>query len=187
MKFMKKNSGRRWALGLLGSALTFSALAHAGLTFAGEAQAGFQAIGPGGLKISGSTDELMASEDAGVITVKVEVKKLKTGIDMRDGHMKKAIKAAQHPTATLQVKRADLKFPADNATAKDKATGTFTFAGVSKPMTFGYEAKRTGSDYHVQALSTFDYTDHGIEEQCYLGVCVDKQVKIKAKFKMREK
>jgi hypothetical protein len=32
---------------------------------------------------------------------------------------------------------------------------------------------------------TIQYTDF-IKEQCYLGVCVDPEVKIRAKFKLRD-
>ncbi len=59
---------------------------------------------------------------------------------------------------------------------------------VTKSQTFKYKAKRTGSDYHVQALFSgpVDITKHNVEVPCYLGVCVEKDVKVKAKFKLRD-
>jgi polyisoprenoid-binding protein YceI len=162
-----------------------AAVAHAELNKVGNAEVKFQAKGPGGLSISGSADGFTAKESGGVLTMSVNLANIKTGIGLRDKHTKKALKADKHPHATMTVKRADLKLPADNKTSEDSAPAKLTVSGTTKPVTIRYKAKRTGSDYHVQGLSTIDYTQF-IEEQCYLGVCVDKEVNIKASFKLRD-
>jgi polyisoprenoid-binding protein YceI len=70
---------------------------------------------------------------------------------------------------------------------KAKGKGDFTLNDVTKKLPFSYKALRTGSDYHVQALATVDIRDFDIEVPCYLGVCVDPKVKLKVKFKLRDK
>jgi polyisoprenoid-binding protein YceI len=59
--------------------------------------------------------------------------------------------------------------------------------GVTKPVDFKYTAKRTGSDYHIQGLTEVDIRDFKVEVPCYLGVCVEPQIKIKVKLKLRDK
>jgi polyisoprenoid-binding protein YceI len=161
--------------------------AHAALVGIGDGTTGFRAVGPGGLKIDGKGTGVTASESGGVLTVTAPVNNLKTGMSLRDDHLKKAIHADKNPTASLSVKRADLKFPEDNKTVTSSAKGTFKLNGVSQPMTFEYQVKRTGSDYHVQAKASLDITKFKIEKPCYLGVCVDETVQIKTAFKLREK
>ena len=187
MQFSRKNMTRRLAVGAMASCLTVATFAHAALSSIGDSDVSFLAVGPGGLKIEGKTSDLSASENAGVVIVTVGVDKLKTGIDMRDDHLRKAINANQHGDAILKVKRSDLKFPADNAKVEGKAVGDFTLNGVTQKLPFAYKVARTGSDYHVQGLATVDYTKHKLEKPCYLGVCVDKEVKLKVQFKVREK
>jgi polyisoprenoid-binding protein YceI len=162
-------------------------VAHASLTGAGDGNMAFLAVGPAGLKIEGSTKEFSASEAGGVLTITVPLKKLETGISLRDSHLQKALNSDKHPNAKLVVKRADLKFPADGKKVEASAKGTFEVNGSPQPMSFNYKVERTGSDYHVQGLATVDILKHKMEKPCYLGVCVDKDVKVKVKFKLREK
>ncbi len=185
MKLSQKKSRIAWALSL--ASLTFVALAHAGLYSIGDAHVSFLAGGPAGLKIEGSGSGLSTTEEAGVVVVTASTAGLKTGISLRDSHLKDAIKAEAHPKSILKVKRSALKFPEDKATVESSASGSMTLAGVTKPVSFSYKVERTGSDYHVQGLTTIDITDFGIEKPCYLGVCVDKDVKVKVKFKVRDK
>lgn len=186
MQLSRKKIARRWALGLLASCFTAVTVAHAALTSIGASDVGFLAVGPGGLKIEGKGHTLSAKEDGGNLKVTVGLTDLKTGMSLRDDHLKKAIKASKYPSAVLSVKRSDLKFPADKQKVEGTANGQFTFYGTTKPLPFKYQVNRTGSDYHVTGLASVDFTKHGMEKPCYLGVCVDENVKIKVKFKLRE-
>ena len=177
----------RRAAGLLLAGVTCVSLAHAALVGIGESEVQFRAVGPGGLKIDGTGSTLVAKEEGGVLKIDVPVNNLKTGISLRDNHLKDAIHANKHPKATLEVPRAALKFPEDKQSVEASAEGKFTLNGTTKPLNFSYKATRTGSDYHVQGLATVDITQFNLEKPCYLGVCVDKDVKIKVKFKLREK
>lgn len=169
-------------------ALSIALVAHAKLSGIGESGVAFRAIGPAGLKIDGSIpDGLKASEAGGKVKLEAKLTNIKTGIGLRDKHTKKAINADRHSTASMVVERSALKFPDDKKSVKSGAKGKMTINGVTKPVSFKYEAKRTGSDYHVRGGTEIKYTDFGIEEQCYLGVCVDPKVEIKVHFKVREK
>lgn len=172
------------ALLLAGVTLAWSA--QAALSSIGASEVQFRAVGPAGLTIEGKGSKLTASETDGSLTIVVPLSDVQTGIALRDDHLKKALKVGQHPQATLVVPRSQLSFPEDNQEKEGTATGQLTLHGVTKPKKFSYKVKRTGSDYHVQGRFDVDITEHNMEIPCYLGVCVDKEVKVKAKFKLRD-
>lgn len=170
----------------LAAGLTVAAVASAKLKVIDKPKVEFQAVGPAGLKIDGTGSTLSGSEEDGKLKLTAAINNLKTGIGLRDKHLKKAIDADKHPKAVLVVERSDLKMPDDKKTVSGKAAGQFTLHGVTKPLSFNYQAKRTGSDYHVQGNASVDITQFNIEKPCYLGVCVNKDVKIKVAFKLRD-
>ena len=178
----------KWSRIVLAAAagVTLSVAASAALVDAGDVDVHFLATAPGGMKINGTGGDLKANEADGKVTLTVPVGNLKTGIGKRDHHTWKALETDKYPNATLVVSRSKLKFPEDGKTTSGKALGDFTLHGVTKPLRFMYHAKRMGTDYQVQALSQIDITDYNIEPPCLLAVCVDKQVKIKVKFKLRD-
>lgn len=169
------------------AALSISLAASAALEDAGDVDVRFLAVGPAGMKINGEASDLSAKETDGKLTIKVPVTNLKTGIGLRDKHLKKYLEVSKHPNATLEIERSKLKLPEDGKSVRATATGSFTLHGVTKPLKFQYKAHRTGSDYHVQGLATVDIRDHDVEVPCYLGVCVEPEVKLKVKFKLRDK
>lgn len=180
---MKKS---RAALAAL-AALTVSLAASARFEGAGDVDVRFSVKGPAGMKINGEASDLKASEKNGKIKITVPVGDLKTGIGLRDKHLKKYLETDQYPEATLVVDRSSLSLPENDKTVTAKGKGDFTLHGKSKKLAFSYKALRTGSDYHVQALAQVDIRDFDIEVPCYLGVCVEPDVKLKVKFKLRDK
>jgi polyisoprenoid-binding protein YceI len=166
--------------------LSLSAVASADFKLIDKPEVGFHVNGPAGMNVEGTSSDLKASEAGGKLTLSAGVDNLKTGIGLRDEHLKKYIGAEQFPRATLVVDRAGLKLPEDNQELDGEAQGNFTLHGVTKPVHFKYRAKRTGSDYHVQAHMLIDITNFGVEKPCYLRVCTDTDVKIKAAFKLRD-
>jgi polyisoprenoid-binding protein YceI len=139
------------------------------------------------MRIKGEGSGLTASESGGKLKITVPVTNLKTGIALRDRHLRKYLETDKYANATLEVERSKLKLPGNDKEVEASATGDFTLHGVTRATKFNYKAARTGSDYHVQALATIDITDFKIEQPCYLRVCVDKEVKLKVKFKLRDK
>lgn len=169
------------------AALTVSFAASARLEDAGDVDVHFLALGPAGMKINGDAPDLKASEADGKLKITVPLGEVKTGIGLRDKHLKRALETDKFPDATLVVERSKLSFPENDKTVTGKAKGQLTLHGVTKPLEFSYKALRTGSDFHVQALASVDIRDHDVEVPCYLGVCVEPTVKLKIKFKLREK
>jgi polyisoprenoid-binding protein YceI len=167
-------------------ALSLSAVASADFKLIDKPEVAFQVGGPGGLKIDGSSGDLKASEANGKLTLTAGVTNLKTGIGLRDEHLKRYIGAEKYPSATLVIDRSKLKLPDDNQESEGSVQADLTLHGVTKPVQVKYHAKRTGSDYHVQGHTSIDITSFGIEKPCYLGVCTDTEVKLKAKFKLRD-
>jgi hypothetical protein len=164
-------------------------VAEARLKDAGDLDVSFLAKGPAGMKIPGKADEGGASEDNGKIKLWVKVSSMgKTGIGLRDKHMRGYLTAKDcddKGKIVLKVDKSKVKVPDNDKTVEGTATGELTLNCVTKSQTFKYKAKRTGSDYHVQALFDVDIYEHDVKP-CYLGVCVDKDVKVNAKMKLRD-
>ncbi|HSC88764.1 MAG TPA: YceI family protein [Polyangiaceae bacterium] len=179
---------RSFRLALAGLFLGLGVVATAQAAFeglgAGELE--FRAAGPAGLTIDGEGSGITLHEEAGFLILTAPLAQLKTGISLRDDHLRKALDTKTYPTARLTVERTKLKLPADNQEYEGTAVGQLTLHGVTKPTQFAYKAKRTGSDYLVQGRFEVDITQFNIEVPCYLGVCVDKTVKVKAKLKARD-
>src|SRR5262245_48072365 len=126
------------------AALTFALTASAGAEVSGKPTVKFTAVGPGGLKIDGTGDDLTAKEDGGKLIFKASLKNLKTGIGLRDKHTQKYLDTAQWPDASLIVDKDKVKYP-DKGSVDSNATGKFKLHGVSKDVPFKYKAKKGGS------------------------------------------
>lgn len=185
---MKSHARRTLAAAGLLAGLSLAFAAHAGFSSAGDVEVKFQAKGPAGLKIDGDGASLSVSEKDGNIEFVASLEGLKTGIDMRDDHLKKALEVDKgHKQAKLVVARSSIKLPEDNKEVEGKTTAKFFLHGKEKSVPVDYKVKRTGSDYHVQGRTEINIEEFGIEKPCYLGVCVDPNVKIKTKIKLRDK
>jgi polyisoprenoid-binding protein YceI len=169
------------------AALTFALTASAGgLEIKGSPTVKFTAIGPGGLKIDGTGDDLKAKEEGGKLIFKASLKNLKTGIALRDKHTKKYMGIDQWPDASLVIDKDKVKFPTDKKVS-GKATGKFKLHGVTnEKQEFTYTAEKTDGGYSVGGKLTINTDDYKIEQPCYLGVCVDKDIKIEVSFKLKE-
>ena len=162
--------------------IAVSSLAVGAFKDAGSATVGFQAIGPAGLKINGASNSLKAIEKDGKLEITASMKTFDTGIGLRDKHLRKAIEAEKYPSAKLTVARSGLTLPPDGKQGSGSAKGTLTFHGKSKVIPFRYKIDREGDRYAVQGLAAIDIRDFAVEVPCYLGVCVDPNVKLKVGF-----
>jgi polyisoprenoid-binding protein YceI len=175
----------RTAIPVLSTAALFTSLALAQVESTGGATATFDAAGPGGLNIHGSTSDLAAAEKDGKVIVTVQLRNLTTGINLRDEHMRdKYLEVEQFPTAAVAVKRSDLKFPSKGSESKGTVTGTMTIHGVTKPVSLRYDAAGHGDKIAVDGTSEIDMRDFGVEVPSYLGVGVDPHVTLKVHFKV---
>jgi polyisoprenoid-binding protein YceI len=170
------------ALGLLSLAVVTPALADAKLASASSPSVAFTAIGPAGFKIEGKGTELSIADDAQNVTVVVPLANLKTGIELRDKHMReKYLEVGKFPNAELVVSRALLKFPAEGA-SNGQAQGTMKIHGRSKAVIFNYAATRAGTKLDVSGNVLIDIGDYGIDIPSYMGVTVKREVTINVRF-----
>lgn len=168
------------------AALTFALTASAGgLEVNGKPTVKFTAVGPGGLKIDGTGDELKAKEEGGKLVFKASLKNLKTGIGLRDKHTKKYMGVDEWPDASLVVDKDKVKFPTDKKVSSS-VTGKFKLHGVTRDEKVEYTAEKKDGGYSVGGKLTINIENYKIEQPCYLGVCVDKDVKIEVSFKLKE-
>lgn len=168
-------------LGFASIALPIAADAH--LTNASNARVGFNAVGPAGMQIVGSSDDLTVKEDAKGISVTVPLAKLTTGIALRDRHMReKYLEVAKFPNAELVVARSAVHEPAAGASADGDANGNMTIHGKSRAISFHYAAKREGNVLHVSGSAPLNMNDFGIETPSYMGVRVKPDVELFFRF-----
>lgn len=141
----------------------------------------FLAVGPAGLKINGVSTSLETKEEGEFVVIRVPLDTLKTGIDLRDRHMKeKYLETQKYPHAELKVAKALLK-----PGAQQKGTGTFTVHGVSKAVDFVYDVTPAGDQINVQGSFDINLKQFGIEIPSYLGVTVKPDVKVAAQFAVK--
>jgi polyisoprenoid-binding protein YceI len=142
----------------------------------------FEAKGPAGLKIEGSSGGVQVSEADGKVKLTSPTTELHTGIGLRDRHLRDHLETEQHPLATLVVERSRLSFPLGSGASQGSVAATLTLHGVTKPVQVGYRIQHAGSGYHVEGSFDVNITLHGIKKPCYLGVCVGDVVKVTAEL-----
>ena len=80
------------------SLLGLTTAGHAALSSAKDAHVEFEAAGPAGMKIEGTTTDLNVSTTAGTSSSTVPLANLSTGIALRDQHMKeKYLEVPKYP------------------------------------------------------------------------------------------
>jgi hypothetical protein len=139
-----------------------------------------------GMSIPGSTKNFSFSDAGDAYKFEVDVHTIDTGLGLRNEHLRKYFSQKK---AILEVPKSAVTLPGDNDKKDGNASGKFTLNGKSKGnQKFSYRAKRTGSDYHVQGLMTISLADYGLK-LCKFGdtLCANDEVKVKVKFKLRDK
>jgi polyisoprenoid-binding protein YceI len=175
-------------LGLAGASLTVLSIAssgHAELTGALDPQVGFEASGPAGLKITGSTTELKATEAAGNVVVTVALGNLTTGIGLRDQHMRdKYLEVPKFPATTLTVARSAVTIPSGGQKAEGDVQGTLNLHGQSRVVTVHYDSKGEAGAFVTHGKFRINMNDFGITVPTYLGVTVKPDVEVTASFRL---
>lgn len=175
---MTTRSRSTWiASGVLFAALTVS-LAAAAMSQTGESGAGFHVNGPAGLSVDGTSDDVYMADDGTVISVKVGLTKLKTGIFMRDRHAKAALGTDRFPEAELKVAVSALKFPPPRGESSGDAPGTLTLHGQTKDVSVHYAAKYEGDTMNVTGGAHINLRDFGITAPSYVGFTAKPEIEI---------
>jgi polyisoprenoid-binding protein YceI len=174
------------ATALMALTVAFAAAAD-GYDVVGKPTLGFTAVGPGGLKINGTAENMTTIDQGSTLVFKSSLKDIKTGIGLRDNHTKRYLGVDQWPDASLTVDKSAIKVPEDGKKSSGTTPGKFRLHGVTHDVKVAYSAERHGSEYAVDGHFNVNIEDHKIEKPCYLGVCVDTNVKVDAKFKLHAK
>jgi polyisoprenoid-binding protein YceI len=164
--------------------MAVSTAAEATLSAPSDAHVVFDASGPAGLKIEGTTPDLRVSSTDASVVVTVPLANLSTGISLRDRHMKERyLEVGKFPETTLTVVRSQLKVPSKGETLQADVPATLTLHGQSRPVTVHYETRNDGA-ISVQGRLHIVMTDYGVTVPSYLGVTVKPDVDVNASFKL---
>ncbi len=157
----------------------------------------FTAVGkPAMLKIHGKslgpTGKISVSKGRISGVLKLELKGIATGIDLRDEHMKKKyLQVDLFPVAELLIKDMDVnvgKFSDFSGTLKDQNfTGDLTLHGVRKSIHGVYEVQSEGSLLKIHATYQFKLSDFNIEIPSYAGIKVADSVTVETSFEVPKK
>ncbi len=149
----------------------------------GEPTAGFHGRGPGGFGLDGKTNELRVDDDGTTLKIVVPLATLKTGIALRDRHMReKYLQVEKYPDAVLELPWSAVKLPSDGQTVDGTATGKMTLHGQTHDVQVSYRVSRSGNRYQVSGNVPLKITDYGIDIPSYLGITVQPDVQTSASF-----
>ena len=177
----------RIAFAALLVASTVAVTADAKLTRTGTPQVAFHASGPAGMRIVGTTSDLDVDDQGSKIVIKVPLRNLTTGIQLRDHHMRdKYLQVGSYPNAELTVDRSAMRFPPGEGSVSGDATGSMAIHGKSKNVTFHYTIAHVGSTYRVAGNTKLDIRDFGIDVPSYLGITVKPDIDVEAQFTASE-
>ena len=140
----------------------------------------FIAVGPAGFKINGKTNEISVVQEGDFYVLKVPMDTVKTGIDLRDSHMKeKYVETGKFPNAELKVPKSSLK-----EGGGQNVKGLFKVHGVEKEVAVNYSVSKDAGAMAVKGTFNINLKNHGIEVPSYLGVTVKPDVVVNANFKV---
>lgn len=164
-------------------AASMSGAVLAALASPSGARVGFAASGPAGMKIEGTTQALNVADDGTSVVVDVPLGDLRTGIALRDHHMReKYLEVPKFPSAELKVARSALRMPPAGASVAADVPAQLTLHGQTRPITVHYDAKSDGAGYAVSGRFRVNMNDYGISVPSYLGVTVKPDVDVTASF-----
>jgi polyisoprenoid-binding protein YceI len=179
-----RNSRTYVGAAILSLGLVVSGVVHAGLSPATDAHVSFEAAGPAGMKIEGTTTDLTVTDDGTNVVITVPLANLTTGIGLRDHHMKeKYLEIQKYPAAVLTIPRGTLKWPASDGQASADVPGTMQLHGQTRPVTVHYDVKSEGPALKASGKVHINMNDFGITVPVYLGVTVKPEVDVNASFR----
>lgn len=170
---------RALTLKTLYAVLLVVSAASAAWTVQGKKSASFKAVGPGGLSIVGNGSDVAVKDQGDMLAISVGLNSLKTGIDLRDNHMKeKYLETSKYPTAVLQVEKAKLKIPTPGADTE----GKLSLHGVTRTVRVHYSANGSSNKATVAGTLRVNMKEFGINVPSYLGVTVKPDVDVSVQF-----
>lgn len=135
--------------------------------------------------LEGKSNDVKVEDDDTTVTIKVGLGAIKTGNDDRDSHFQQRVAVKDHKTATLKVKKDQIK-------GKDGGTADadLTIRGTTKPVKVTWSAKPEGADglrvtgsFNIKYTEFFDgHEDKDERRVCQFGVCVEPDIAVNASF-----
>jgi hypothetical protein len=180
---MKSRNQLIWRVPVF-AGLIFPLAASAKLANPGNAEVSFTALGPAGMKIVGTENEVKVFDNGPAVVVSVPLAKLQTGISIRDQHMRKYLQTEQYPMGELEVNRASIKIPRPGESVTADAVGTMRLHGKTKPTPFHYTVSRDGTHLKVTGTTHVNMSDFGITVPSYLGITVKPDVEVATRFEV---
>ncbi|MFY0567448.1 YceI family protein [Archangium lansingense] len=154
----------------------------------GDATARFNGKGPGGFKLEGTTHELSIKDDGQTVTYVVPLATLKTGIDLRDRHMReKYLQTDKYPDAVLVVPWSAIRLPESGQAVTQTVTGQLSLHGKTKDVPVTYTVRRNGEVYETTGSVPLNIKDFGIDIPSYLGVTVKPDIETSVAFSFKRK
>ena len=175
------------ALAVLALVTTFAATDYAALNRTGTPYVAFHGTMTIGGQLNGTTNELDLVDQGAKVTIRVPLRNLTTGIQLRDHHMRdKYLQIGSYPNAELTVDRSALHMPTGDGQASGDAAGSMAIHGKSNNVTFHYRVTRGGGSLQVQGSTHLNIRDYGIDIPSYLGVTVKPDIDIDVQFTATE-
>lgn len=174
-------------LAVMLSVVLLASASDAGVSLDTEAGGEVEALvkGPAGLNIAAKSSSLVVDDSGDTLIVSVSSTSFKSGISLRDDHMRKAIDAERFSDVKLVLQDSSLKRPGVDDTTAGDVTGDLTFHGVTKKIVVHYDAVRD-CDGHigVAAKININMRDFDVEPPSYFGVAVKPNLSVTAKMRL---
>ena len=176
---------------LMALLLTLTALvalpAQAAVQKKGDSSATFNGKGPAGFKLEGKTSDLKLEDDGKVLRIIVPLANMKTGIDLRDRHMReKYLEVEKYPDAVLEVPWSALRLPPPGQSVQETARGTVSLHGKSKEVPVRYTVATQGDTYQVTGTVPLNMKDFDINVPSYLGQTVKPDIETTVTFRCKK-
>ena len=134
-------------------------------------------------RIEGWSSEIALEEASDMLTFKVPLAPVETGIALRDRHLREMLEVEQFPFALLQVSRSELTFPSAGKPVDGIARGELTLHGLSHPVDVRYRAKLVkGGIAKVDGSIQLDMRHFEIKYPSYFGLAVAPEVEVKVEL-----
>jgi polyisoprenoid-binding protein YceI len=154
----------------------------------GAASTTFFGKGPAGFKLEGKTEEVTLKDDGKTVSISVPLSTLKTGIDLRDRHMReKYLEVEKYPNAVLDVPWSAIQLPAEGQTTTQTVPGKMSLHGKTRDVSVTYTLKRTGDTYAATGSVPLNLKDFDINLPNYLGVTVKPDIETSTSFQFKKK
>jgi polyisoprenoid-binding protein YceI len=156
-----------------------------------SSSASFVAVGkPARLRIHGESQNLRARLELEEQILNGELilglSELKTGIEMRDEHMKKKyLEVERFPEATLKIKDLAIPIMKDGESRELKFAADLNLHGIDHTIQVLATIKMNDHRYDIQATSSFQLSDFKVEIPVYAGIKVADLVDLDIRFKTK--